>query len=98
MYSSKLQRGALLRRKLPQYFGYLRKPGLLLSVLIITSLALYPYGADGAPAASRQPTGSGPSAMPTVAGADFTLTSSMFQSDKKESKEGSLKDNLTIPA
>jgi hypothetical protein len=95
MYSSKLQRGALLRRGLPKYLG---KPGLLLSVLILISVTLSPYAAVGAPSASRQPTGSGPSAMPTVTGADYTLTSSMFNSDKEETKEGSLKDNLTIPA
>jgi hypothetical protein len=35
--------------------------------------------------------------MPTVTGADYTLTSAMFQSDKQDAKESSLKDNLTIP-
>ncbi|MEO8287986.1 MAG: S-layer homology domain-containing protein [Chloroflexota bacterium] len=96
MLSSGLQRGVENRHGNPRY---LARPIFLVSVLILISVALLPSGASGAPAASRQPTGSGTSSsMPLVTGSNFTMRGTMFQSDGQGTKERSLKDNLTIPA
>lgn len=69
----------------------------LLAILLLLLTSLLPSGSF----AARQPTGSGVSSMsaPRVGGTDYTLRSSQFSdNDRAESKEQSLKNNLTLPA
>lgn len=78
---------------------YIKKSGIILYLFLFLSLALLPTGTRGA--APSLPVSAGnaaPSAMPVVAGVEYSYSGSLFSEENgEEVKEQSFKGTLTLP-